>query len=172
MHIGTTARKALLREMTYREVREAGCATSSALMERLRTTRNELFYILDGLRREGRVESVYLGRIALWCTSRTAAETATARLADALKSLLCGRVKFATPKETLRFVAEDPEMRELFSRHMQLRSNATSIQVMDVLLTRAFGRPIETSRGHVYTIYCLHRQHAYRDAFTGIDSQG
>ena len=165
-------RKVLLREAVRREIEEAGCATSSVLTERLRVTHNELFYVLDVLRKDGRVEAIYLGRIALWCTSRTAAEAVTARLADALKSLLCGRVKFATPKEALWLVAEDPEMRKLFSRHMPLRSNATSMQIMDALMTKAFGRPIETSRGHVYTIYCLHRQHAYRDAFTGIDSQG
>ena len=57
----------MLTEKFYKEIEEAKCATFSVLMERLRATRSELFYVLDKLRQEGRVEAVNLGRVALWC---------------------------------------------------------------------------------------------------------
>ena len=153
-------------EKIYREIEEAGCATFLALMERLCITHNELFYVLRRLRQEGRVEAVNLGRVALWCASRAAAEGVLSRLTEALKNLLCGRVKFATPKKALRFIAEDKEARRLFSRHVPLRLNTATAQVIDALMRRAFGRPIETSRGNVYHILCAPKTP------TGITLQG
>ena len=148
-------RAPLLAELVYREINEAGCATSSALTERMRVRRNELFYALDRLRKEGRVEAVSLGRAALWCINGAAAEAVLAKLIEALKSLLCRRSRFATPKEVLQLVAEDKEMRNLFSRHMTLRLNPATIQLIDALMTRAFGKPIRRSRSHIYLIQCL-----------------
>jgi hypothetical protein len=137
-------------------------------MERLRATRSELFYVLDKLRQEGRVEAVNLGRVAFWCASRAAAEEVLAMLSEALKSLLCGRAKFATPKEALQYIAEDKEARRLFSRHMPLRLNTATAQVIDRLMRKAFGQPIETSRGNVYHILCAPAEKTP----TGITSQG
>jgi len=148
-------RKALmLTEKIYREIEEARCATFSVLMEQLRATRTELFYVLDKLRQEGRVEAVNLSRVALWRASRAAAEEVLSRLTEALKSLLCGRAKFATPKEALQYIAEDKEVRRLFSRHMPLRLNTATAQVIDALMRKAFGQPMETSRGRIYHIPC------------------
>ena len=64
----------------FKEIERARCVTSSALMERLCITHNELFYVLRRLRQVGRVESVNLGRVALWCASRAAAEEVLTRL--------------------------------------------------------------------------------------------
>jgi len=150
----TAVRKALLREMVYREVSEAGCAAFSVLMERLHVKHNELSYVLDKLKEEGRVESIYLGRIALWCTNRAAAEEVLVALMEALKKVLCGRVKFATPKEALQLIAKDKEAQRLFSRHTTLRSNPTTVQVIDTLMQQAFGQPIRTSREHIYYVVC------------------
>ncbi len=83
-------RRTLIREeKVYREIEEAGCVAFSVLMERLQTTRSKLFYVLDQLRQEGRVGSIILGRVALWCTSRAAAEEVLSKLSEALKRLLC-----------------------------------------------------------------------------------
>jgi|GEM_PF-3031093 hypothetical protein len=138
----------------FKEIERAGCITSSAVAERLRIGRNELFYVLRRLRQEGRVEVVSLGRVALWCTSRAAAEEVLSRLTEALKSLLCRRNRFATPKEALQSIAEDKEARKLFSRHMPMRPNPATIQIIDWLMRKAFGQPIETSRGRIYHILC------------------
>jgi len=148
-------RKTLARaEKAYREIEEAGCITSSALVERLRISYGELFYVLDKLRREGRVVPADLGRASLWCTSRAAAEEVTAKLAEALRSLLCRRGRFATPKKALQLVAEDKEARRLFARHMPLRPNPAVIQVIDALMERAFGEPVRSSRVRIYHIRC------------------
>ncbi len=97
-------------EKVYKEIEKAGCVASAVIAERLRIGHNELFYVLRKLRQEGRVESVNFGRVALWCTSRAAAEEVLSRLAEALKSLLCGRSRFATPKKALQLVTKDPEL--------------------------------------------------------------
>jgi len=143
-------------EKVYKEIEEAGCATSSALMERLRISHNELLYILRRLRQEGRAEAVSLGRIFLWCASRAAAEEVLARLEEALKRALRGR-RFATPQKVLDLITKDPEARRLFTRHMPLRPNPATIQIIDALMMRAFGEPMKTSRGHVYLIQYLQR---------------
>jgi len=151
--------KTLMRtEKICRQIEEAGCLMFSILMERLRATRTELFYVLDKLRQEGRVEAVNLGRVVLWCASRAAAEEVLSRLTEALKSLLCGRIKFATPKDALRLVAEDKEMRKLFTRHMPMRFNTATAQIIDALMARAFGSPIKTSRGSVYHTHCTEKE--------------
>jgi hypothetical protein len=148
-------RRTVRAEKAYGEIEKAGCLTFSVLMERLRIGRNELFYVLDKLRQEGRVEAVNLGRVSLWCVSRAAAEEVLSRLEEALKSLLCGRAKFATPKEALQSMAEDKEARRLFSRHMPMRPNVATIQIIDALMRKAFGQQIETSRGRIYHILCV-----------------
>lgn len=148
-------RKTAIRaEKVHREIEKAGCATFSLLMERLKkVTNNELFYVLDRLRKEGRIETVNLGRISLWCTSREAAEEVLARLGDALRRLLC-RFKYANPKKVFDLISKDPEAKRLFSRHMSLRRNSVAIQLIDALMERVFGEPMRTSRGNVYTIRC------------------
>ncbi len=149
-------RRTLMRaEKVYREIVEAGCLTSAVIAERLRITHNELFYVLRRLRQEGLVEAVNLGRISLWCTSRTAAEEVLAKLTEALKRSLCGRGRFATPKEVVQLAAEDKETRKLFSRHIPLRPNPATIQIIDALMKKIFGQPIKTSRNHIYHIRCV-----------------
>lgn len=121
-------RRAQIRvEKVYKEIEKAGCVASAVLAERLRIGRNELFYILRRLRQVGRVESVNLGKISLWCTSRAAAEEVWSKLEEALKSLLCGRGRFTTPKKALPLVTKAPEARRLFSRHILLKYNPATI---------------------------------------------
>jgi len=138
-------------EKIYKEIEKAGCVASAVLAKRLRIGRNELFYVLRRLRQEGRVETVSLGRTFLWCRSRAAAEEVLARLEETLKRVLRGH-KFATPQKVLDLIAKDPEARRLFSRHMPLRPNSATIQIIDALMLRAFGEPIKTSRNRVYLI--------------------
>jgi hypothetical protein len=154
-------------EKVYKEIEKVGCVASAVIAERLRISHNELFYVLRRLRQEGRVEAVSLGRTFLWCVSRAAAEEVLARLEEALKRVLRGR-KFATPQKVLDLVTKDPEARRLFSRHMSLRPNPATIQIIGVLMTRAFGEPIKTSRGRLYHIQCVHTDNTP----TGITSQG
>jgi len=149
-----TIREAAIRtEKVYREIEAAGCATALVLMERLKIGRNELKHVLYRLRQEGRVVSVAMGRAALWCTDDEAAEEVLARLGDALRRLLC-RFKYATAKRALRLITKDPEAKRLFSRHMSLRRSSVTIQLIDALMERAFGEPMKTSRGNVYTVQC------------------
>ncbi len=138
------------------------------VLGQVHVTHNELFYALDKLRKEGRVEAVSLGRVAFWCTSRAAAEAVSTKLTEALKSLLCRHSRFITPKEALQLVSEDKEMRKLFSCHMSLRPNPATAQVIDALMARAFGEPIKTSRGRLYYIQCNHKLNTP----TGITLQG
>jgi hypothetical protein len=141
-------------EKVYKEIKEAECVASAVLMERLKATHSELFYVLRMLQREGRVEAVSLGRTSLWCASHEAAEEVLARLTNALKSLLCGRRRYIKSKEAFRLIAEDPEARRLFSRHMLLRYNPATIQLLDALMERLFGEPMKASRGGVYVVQC------------------
>jgi len=106
------------------------------------------------LRREGRVAPAGLGRVSLWCASRAAAEEVLAKLAEALKTLLCRRGRFATPKGALQHVAEDKEARGLFTRHMTLRPNPATLQIIDALMERVFGEPVRSSRVCIYHIRC------------------
>jgi predicted transcriptional regulator len=141
-------------EKVYREIEEAGCLMSAVIGERLRIEHNELFYVLRMLKQEGLVVPVNLGRIAFWCTSRTTAEEVFTKLVEALKKLLCGRVKYATPKEVAQLIAEDKEVQKLFLQHMSLRPNPATLQVIDALMRKAFGQPIRSSRGYIYYIAC------------------
>jgi hypothetical protein len=100
-------RRAPLAELICREIDEAGRAASSALMERMRTTHNELFYALGKPRGDS-------SSATLWRTSR---EEVTAKLFDALMMLLCGH-RYATPKKALHLIHTNAETRKLFSRRM------------------------------------------------------
>ena len=141
-------------EKICREIEEAGCLMSAVIRERLNIEHNELFYVLMKLRQGGLVEPISFSRVVFWCTSRTAAEEVLAKLVEALKKLLCGRAKYATPGEALQLIAKDKEARSLFSRHMTLRPNPATAQVIDALMQEAFGQPIRSSRSHVYYITC------------------
>jgi predicted transcriptional regulator len=140
-------------EKIYKEIEKAGCVASAVLAERLRIGRNELFYVLRRLRQESRVEAVSLGRVALWCTSRAAAEEVLTKLGETLRKLLC-EFKYATAKKAFHLITKDPEIRKLFTRHMLLKRNSMSIQLIDDLMEKVFGEPTKTSRGNVYLIQC------------------
>jgi hypothetical protein len=56
-----------------------------------------------------------------------------AKLFDALMMLLCGH-RYATPKKALHLIHTNAETRKLFSRHMQLRPNPTTIRIVDALM--------------------------------------
>jgi predicted transcriptional regulator len=141
-------------EKIYREIKEAGCLMSAVIGERLRIEHNKLFYVLRRLKQEGLVEPISFGRVVFWCTNRATAEEVFTKLVEALKKLLCRRVKYATPKEVMQLIAKDKEAQSLFLRHMTLRPNPATAQVIDALMRKAFGQPIRWSRNHVYYITC------------------
>ncbi len=141
-------------EKVYKEIEKAGCLMSAVIGERLRIEHNELFYVLRKLRQKGLVEPISFGRVVFWCTSRAAAEEVFTKLVEVLKKLLCGRVKYATPKEALQLIAKDKEAQSLFLRHMTPRPNPATLQVVDALMRKAFGQPIRTSREHIYYVAC------------------
>jgi hypothetical protein len=89
-----------------------------------------------------------------------------AKLFDALMMLLCGH-RYATPKKALHLIHTNAETRKLFSRHMQLRPNPTTIRIVDALMDL---RTADKDKQRPVLPHPMrpHRQHAYRNFLTGI----
>ena len=124
------------------------CITTAALMDRFGISHTQAFYVLRLLQAEGRAVKAALGKVALWCRDRDAAQKFIETLkAEVLRLVSQHRLRYVTPKRLFELVACDAKAREAFSRIISVKPppSASAYSVLKALLGATYGAPISKS---------------------------
>jgi len=135
-----------------------GCMSTSALRAALGVGHSSMRYVLTLLLSWGRAAEVVVGKTAIWCRDRAAAEELVRRLRDAVHRLAASNgFRYVTPSKILRAAQMDKEAYALFSRFIPLsrfagdRLHPVALSFVDSILASLYGEPvIYAPNRHVY----------------------
>jgi hypothetical protein len=130
------------------ELLVSGCVTTSVLMNRFGISHTQAFYALRMLQAEGRVVETTLGKVALWCRDRDAAQKFVEELRGEVARLVDeGRLRYVTPKRLFELIVRDARAREVFSRVINVKSppSVSAYSVLRTLLELMYGEPVARS---------------------------
>ena len=129
-----------------------GCIATSALCSALNVGEPHVRYALKRLLDEGRIAKVYVGKTAIWCRDRAAAEELIRRLRDAVRRLVAlNNFRYVTPSKALQAVRADKKMYAFFSRFIPLSRldgdgfSPTALAFMSHILRSLYGEPLKYS---------------------------
>ncbi len=135
-----------------------GCVSSSALCRRLELKHVSARHIMLMLLSQGQAVEVVVGRTAIWCRDRKAAEELVAKLRETAHRL-ASRRRYIKPSELLQMVRRDKEAYELFTRFVKLSRfdgdyiGPVALAFTDSILASLYGDPIRyASNKHVYFV--------------------
>lgn len=139
-------------------VAREGCVTTPALCRALNVGSSQVKHVMRHLLAEGRVVEAVLGKTALWCRDRAAAEGLIRRLKDVAHRLAASNgFRYVTPSKILRAAQMDKEAYALFSRFIPLsrfagdRLHPVALSFVDSILASLYGEPvIYAPNRHVY----------------------
>jgi len=130
-----------------KELLSTGCLTTSALMQTLKLSHSQAFYALRLLRGENHAVEVAVGKVALWCRDRDAAQRFVEELTAVVRRLVeRHRLRYVTPKRLFELITRDAEARQAFSRVINVKAPSASVySVLKTLLEAVYGEPIKRS---------------------------
>jgi len=130
-----------------KELLSTGCLTTSALMQTLKLSHSQAFYALRLLRGENQAVEVAVGKVALWCRDRDAAQRFVQELTAVVRRLVeRQRLRYVTPKRLFELITRDAEAREVFRRVINVKAPSASVySVLKTLLEAVYGEPIKRS---------------------------
>ena len=134
-------------------LRRVGCVSVSALMQELRISHSHAYHLLNVMLVLRRGVKVALGRVAVLCRDREAAEEAVHRLREVVHKLVVeNKARYVTASKALRLVAGDRDAYALFRRFIpSLRLGATrfpavALAFMNAVLRSLYGEPMLRQR--------------------------
>jgi ribosomal protein S25 len=137
--------------------REA-CISSSALCRRLGIGHSTVRHITSMLLSQGRAVEFVIGKTAVLCRDRKAAEELVLRLRSAAHRL-ASRRRYIKPSELLQMVRRDSEAYGLFTRFIKLSRfdgdyiDPAALAFADSILSSLYGEPIRHNpHKHVYLV--------------------
>jgi len=124
-----------------------GCVATSVVMRELGISHTQAFYALRLLQARGCTVEVALGKVAVWCISRTAATKFLEELREAVVRLVeQHRLRYVTPRRLYALIARDGKAQELFSRIIGVgKPSAASFSALKALLGAVYGDTINKS---------------------------
>ena len=125
-----------------------GCAATSVLMRELGISHTQAFYALRLLQARGCAFEVALGKVAVWCISRTAATKLLEELRGAVVRLVeQHRLRYVTPKRLYALIARDRRAQEVFSRVIGIgdKPSVATFSALKALLGAVYSDTINKS---------------------------
>lgn len=123
-----------------------GCISVAVLARELRISHSQAYHLLNVMLMYGGVKMV-VGKTAILCRDRKAAEDTIARLRETVHRLAIeNKMKYATPSKILRVVKNDREAYSLFSKFIKLsrineRFSPVALAFADAILKSLYGEP-------------------------------
>jgi len=124
-----------------------GCAATSVLMRELGISHTQAFYALRLLQAQGCAVEVALGKVAVWCISRTDATKLLEELRETVARFVGqNRLRYVTPSRLYALIARDRKARELFSRVIGVgKPSVATFSALKALLGVVYGDPLSRS---------------------------
>ena len=144
-------------------VAREGCVTTSALRMALNVGYSQVKHVMQYLLAEGRIVEVVVGKTALWCRDREAAEELIAKLREAAHRL-ASRGRYITPSRLLQMVRRDKEAYALFTKFVKLSRidggyiNPVALAFADSVLASLYGEPMRRMRRKTVYVVSQPRQ--------------
>ena len=124
------------------------CIATSVVMRELGLNHTEAYYTLRLLQTQGCAVEMVLGRVAIWCISRNAANELLEELREtAVQLVKQHRLRYVTPKRLYTLVARDHKAQELFSRVIGIGNKPSTAMytALKALLGAVYGDPLSRS---------------------------
>lgn len=124
-----------------------GCVSTTVLARELRTSRNKAYHLMRIMLFMGKGVKVVVGKTAVLCRDRKAAEDTIARLRETVHRLAtANNFRYAKPSKILRAVKNDKEAYSLFSKFIILSHDehfsSVELSFMNTLLKSLYGEPV------------------------------
>jgi hypothetical protein len=130
-------------------------------MSKLGLNHTEAYYVLQLLQAHNNAVKVVVGKTAIWCRDREAAERMLDVLTSTVQRLLCTRrMRYATPTRVVNLIMSDRRAFKLFAKYIQLDRTGrfgykpVVLAFVKALLQRAFGDPVRNGEKTVYYVTC------------------
>jgi predicted transcriptional regulator len=130
------------------DVLQGGCVATAALMRMLGLSHTQAFYALRLLQAEGRAVEIVVGRVAMWCRERDAAQRFLEEIKETIVHLVRQNgLRYIRPRQLFELITRDAKARGLFGRLINVKSppSASTFSVLDTLLNAVYGDPIHRS---------------------------
>ena len=139
-------------------LRREGCVSTYALRVALGVGSEEARYTAAQLVEEGEAVGVVVGRTAIWCRDRAAAEETIARFRETIHRLAVENgMRYVTPTKILQVALRDRDAYELLSRFVPLsrgmeRFPPLVLTFVRDILESLYGEPMKLRRKTVYVV--------------------
>ena len=151
-----------------------GCVSVTVLARELRVSHRQAYHMLNVMLLMGKGVKMVVGKTAILCRDRKAAEDTIARLRETLHRLAVeNKMKYATASKVLRAALRCKDAYELLSRFVTLRRNMehfppVALAFVDAILKSLYGEP--ALRQHRRLIYVTQpRQNAGIEIIDSVD---
>jgi DNA-binding Lrp family transcriptional regulator len=125
-----------------------GCIATSVLMQKLRISHTKAYYVMRLLQASGCAVEVVIGKVAVWCISRDAAQKLLSELRREVARLVGGSgLRYVTSNRLYALISSDAEARKLFGRIMRVdgKPSVSVLCTLKSLLEAVYGAPVRKS---------------------------
>jgi len=124
-----------------------GCVTTSILMRELGISHTQAYYTLRLLQARGCAVETTLGKVAIWCISRTAATKLLEELREMVMRLVTqNQLRYVTSRRLYALIVRDRKAREVFSRVISVGKPSVAVfSALRALLGAVYGDPLSKS---------------------------
>ncbi|MEM4965092.1 MAG: hypothetical protein QXT13_13175, partial [Pyrobaculum sp.] len=136
-----------------------GCVSVTVLARELRISHSQTSHLMRVMLLMGRGVKMVVGKTAVLCRDRKAAEDTIARLRETVHRLAVeNMIKYATPSKILQIIKNDKEAYSLFSKFIKLSRidesfSATALAFADAILKSLYGEPaLRQQRRLIYVV--------------------
>jgi hypothetical protein len=154
LHTPTRERLTRVLEILQR----GGCVSVGTLMRLLHVSHTEAYHMSRVLLLFRQGVKMKIGKTAVLCRDRAAAEETIAKLRATVHRLAVeNNMRYATPAKILRAALKDSGAYELLSRFVPLQRNSThfppaTLTFITAILESLYGKPLRRRRGTVYVV--------------------
>ena len=141
-----------------------GCISVSVLARELRISHSQAYHLMRIMLLMGRGVKMVVGKTAVLCRSRKAAEDTIARLRETLHRLAVeNKMKYVTASKVLQAALRCKDAYELLSRFVTLRRNMkrfspVALAFVDAILKSLYGEPALRQRRRLIYVVTQPRQ--------------
>jgi hypothetical protein len=129
----------------YEHVARHGCVTVATVASALGIHWDTARYVVEQLRKRGKVVEARLKKKLLWCVDGNAAADVVYKLRFEMWRVLCkSKRKYISPAAAARLIAADAQARKVYSKFVSMDSiTAGTLAFVDAALTDLLGRAFD-----------------------------
>jgi hypothetical protein len=144
--------KVMRRKKAVLDLLASGCKPTSYIVNALKITHTEAFYVLNTLAAEGHIKKWIFGKTAIWCPNDVAYKELVDKLKwEVMRIVEINRLKYVYPMRLYKLILNDVKAYVLLSRLVPLdRRNSAALSFLNHILSMLYGKPYYKGEKTVY----------------------